>query len=113
MPYEKPEHIERIRIPDEDVNNWVETLVAAGMTQDQIDAMMTYLNDEYMNKRFDTFISEVVEDTIAEIERRSNKEMNEEQQEAIRADMVKRMQTLSFDELKLAAEEYKRRGEAK
>ncbi|MDZ7611675.1 MAG: hypothetical protein U5L10_02835 [Candidatus Moranbacteria bacterium] len=43
------EKIEKMRIPDEDAGNWINTLRESGFSQDEIDEAMVMLNDEYAN----------------------------------------------------------------
>lgn len=57
-PWEK---IEKLKVPDDDVPDWMQTLHESGFSSDEIDAMMRHLNDEYATQKLRNIIEQEVE----------------------------------------------------
>jgi hypothetical protein len=40
-------HIEKLKIPDEDASGWVQALLEAGLAYEEVDEILTRLNEKY------------------------------------------------------------------
>ncbi|MEK7584102.1 MAG: hypothetical protein AAB490_02575 [Patescibacteria group bacterium] len=101
------EHITRIRIPDDAAMDWMQTYRDAGFSTEQIEAVMTRLNDTYLKQRFGEFIDQELQDAIAEIERKKGKPVGEESREWLRGRLVEHMQKMNYDDLQQWVEQKK------
>jgi len=108
MSPEKPvEHIEKVSVPDDAVQDWIKTLHEGGFTSEEIDTMMTHLNETYLTKRFSDFIERELQDTIADLERKSGKVLIGERREWLRGKLVDHMQSMNYSDLLKWEKEHK------
>lgn len=57
-------NIERVRIPDDDAGNWLASLREGGFTDEEIDYIMSHLNQTYAEHKG----IDIVEDELSRIE---------------------------------------------
>ena len=93
------EHITRIRIPDDDAMNWMQAYREMGFSTEQIEAVMTRLNDTYLKQRFGEFIDAELQDALDEIEKKHGKPVGEESREWLKGRLIEHMQKMDYGEL--------------
>jgi len=76
---DSPEKRKRLRIPDEDIRGWIETLRSMGLDEKDIDDFLIRKNITYANLK----IPEIVEDMVNEIEATSKTKLSPEERIAI------------------------------
>ncbi|MEK7535752.1 MAG: hypothetical protein AAB590_01920 [Patescibacteria group bacterium] len=70
---------EQARIPDEDVVEWIRTLQEGGFSPQEIDIMMSNLNEEYLSQKFGKYINEEVLKAITMAEREHGRALDDEE----------------------------------
>jgi hypothetical protein len=79
-----PEKIERIRIPDDDAHNWIATLHEGGFSDDEIDHIMSHLNQTYAEHRGIDIVEEEVKRLEAYMLTKYGRQLSEEQKVYLR-----------------------------
>lgn len=93
------ERITGLKIPDEDAQNWIDVFRNAGFSNEQVDEIMTRLNDTYMQRRFSDFIERELATVVTILESRAGKGLDENKKELLRQEIVKGLQGMDFSEL--------------
>jgi hypothetical protein len=70
------ERMERIRIPDDDVNGWMKTLHEGGFSSEEIDSILENLNEEYFETKNKPVIDEYVRKRLERLERTIGKKLS-------------------------------------
>ncbi|MCX6730018.1 MAG: hypothetical protein NT058_00760 [Candidatus Portnoybacteria bacterium] len=73
------EEILEIRIPDEDVKNWVETLERGGFTKEEINRIMSGLNKRYRKEHNPNIVEEEIENLKIIFRKKHNRELTPEE----------------------------------
>lgn len=95
MTERKFEHIERIRIPDEEAPVWMQTLREGGFSDDEIDMIMAYCNAVYFELKKPKMVEQEVERIIKLFFREQGKVLNEEEVEYFRKGVGQRLDELA------------------
>ncbi len=81
----------RMRIPDEDALAWIKTLIEGGFTNQEVDDIMSHLNDTYLEKTVGTEkVDEAVEEAAGYLESKDI-QVTPELLEALRASIIERL----------------------
>ena len=80
-------HIERIRIPDEDMRGWIETLYKGGFDEQEIDRILINLNKTYARMKGPQYIEHALKQ-IEDDYRRAGQTLSYERREYIRQMMA-------------------------
>lgn len=64
---EKPKEKHKLKIPDDDLPNWMQTLHEGGFSFEEIDSMFTKLNTTWREKKID----ELAEQGLEELEKKT------------------------------------------
>ncbi len=91
-----PERIEKFRVPDEDVPNWMQTLHESGFSTEEIDAMMRHLNDEYASQKLRSFIELEVETIDRLMRTKRGKAMSDQEKGAARKLVLERLRDVDL-----------------
>lgn len=88
----KFEKIEKVRIPDEDVPGWIETLQKGGFNNDEIDLIVGNLNVEYKKARNPNYVEEELERVKEDLFKKMGRSLTQEEIEHLRKGIESRLE---------------------
>lgn len=88
---EKIEHIEKVSIPDEDMRGWMETLREGGFSEEEMSAMMVYLNQTYRNIQGPSMVEGEIQKIKDALVQERKYYMNQDQEKELRDFLYKKM----------------------
>ena len=71
--------IEKLKIPDDDMNGWINTLMEGGFSQGEIDSILSNLNKTYDNLKKQELIEKEVSRIDAELFNRRGSGLTDEE----------------------------------
>lgn len=95
MTEKKFEHVERIRIPDEEAPAWMQTLREGGFNDDEIDMIMAHCNAVYFELKKPKMIEQEVESIKRAFFKEYGKALSEGEVEYIRNGVGQRLDELA------------------
>jgi len=84
------EKIEKITVPDEEVVDWIRTLQEGGMSSEEIDLIMSNLNQTYAGKKQSGFIENEFMKIRDQLLEKHNRELSPEEEKEIRRGIASR-----------------------
>ncbi len=97
--------ITRVRIPDDDREEWVRTLALGGFTKREIRIMLLNLSDSYLFENHGAVIAEHIRDAEATVLRQKGSELCEHEKQHIHTHVVEKLRQL-FIENELSGAEW-------
>lgn len=83
--------IERIKIPDDDMPGWINTLREGGFSDNEIDTILTNLNKTYANIKNNQYIEKELSKMNEEIEKRRGYSLTDEEKESLKKGIASRI----------------------
>ena len=91
--------IDRFKVPDDDMQNWVEVFRQAGFSQEQVDDILIRLNDTYAAKKLGELVASEIE-RIESMYEKGGKKLNDQQREGLRRLVFEKMRKTNYEDLK-------------
>ncbi|MDP1688564.1 MAG: hypothetical protein Q8L47_00300 [bacterium] len=76
--------IEKISVPDDDMPGWIKLLHESNITDEEIDRILTHLNETYADKSRETTINKELRKMEAEVINRRGSEFTPDEKKTIR-----------------------------
>jgi len=92
-------HIERISIPSDDAYQWIVTLREQGFSEEEVESVMLYLNEEFLNQKLGEIIEERLNRMNETTRERTGEEMTREKREVMRKIITAQIRRLGPEDI--------------
>ncbi len=96
---EREETIVGIKVPDEHVRSWMEGFQKAGLSNEEIDKVMTNLNDTWAKMRFGVLFEEFEKMVLEDFKKMIGREFTDDQKESLRKGILDFLRTRTEEEI--------------